>query len=222
MCGRFVIAQPRFERIEHILGTEFPPVALRYNIAPTQMVPVIRQTETGTYQMDDFRRGLIPFWSKESKIAYSTFNARVETVAAKPVFRTPFKSRRCLIPASGWFEWKTQSGKKHPYYFTSFGDEGLALADLWDHWRGADGTTIHSCTILVGDANELVSNVHDRMPIILPESAYQAWLDPKEDLRHIKELLVPYDSNRLHYWPVTPAVNQARNDYPELITAQSL
>jgi len=90
MCGRFVITHPHFDRIEHILGTEFPPVALRYNIAPTQMIPVIRQMETGTYPMDDFRWGLMPYWSNESKIAYSTFNARVEAVAEKPVFRTPF------------------------------------------------------------------------------------------------------------------------------------
>ena len=217
MCGRFAIAQPRFERIEHILGTEFPDLGMRYNISPTQLIPAIRLSQEGQYEMQDFRWGLIPFWSKESKVSYSTFNARVETVAEKPVFRAPFRSRRCLIPASGWFEWKTEGGKKLPYYFTSQGDEGLALAGLWDLWRDGDGTTIQSCTILVGDANELVSKVHDRMPVVLPESAYAAWLNPKDDLKHIRELLVPFDPKMLRGWPVTTAVNQSRNDYPELI-----
>ena len=102
-------------------------------------------------------------------------------------------------------------------YFTSQGDEGLALAGLWDLWRDADGSTIRSCTILVGDANELVAKIHDRMPVILPESAYAAWLNPKEDLRHVRELLGPFDASQLRGWPVTTAVNQARNDYPELV-----
>ena len=221
MCGRFVIAQTHFRRIEARLGTEFPPLPPRYNIAPTQRIPAIRQLEDGCYAMDDYRWGLIPFWSKEPKIPYSTFNARAETVADKPVFRAPFKSRRCLIPASGWYEWKTEAGKKHPYYFTSQDDEGLVLAGLWDHWQGAEGSSLQSCTILVGAANALVAKVHDRMPIILPESAFAAWLNPDEDQRHIRDLLVAYDADRLRAWRVTTAVNQASNDFPELITSQS-
>lgn len=217
MCGRYVIAQSRFARLERRLGAVFPELAPRYNIAPTQIIPAIRQMDDGHYEMGQFRWGLIPHWAKEPKIPYSTFNARAETVANKPAFRASYKSRRCLIPASGWYEWKTEAGKKKPYYFTSRGAEGLVLAGLWDQWHGADGTRLWSCTILVGAANDIVGQVHDRMPIILPESAYTAWLDPQEDLRHIGELLVPFDAHELRSWAVTPAVNQARNDYPELI-----
>ena len=217
MCGRFAVAQTRFERIEQILGTEFPERVPRYNIAPTQTIAVIRQAEHGGYVMEDFRWGLVPFWAKDSKLPYSTFNARIETVETKPVFRGPFKSRRCLIPASGWYEWKTEAGKKWPSYFTSAGDEGLALAGLWDTWHAPDGYTLRSCTILVGPANERVSTVHDRMPLILPDNAYRIWLDPAAPLDAIRALLQPFDADQLRGWPVTPAVNQARNDHPDLI-----
>lgn len=218
MCGRFAVAQTRFERIEQILATEFPERTPRYNIAPTQTIAAIRQSQDGAYVMEDCRWGLVPFWAKESKLPYSTFNARIETVETKPVFRAPFKTRRCLIPASGWYEWETKAGKKLPHYFTSAGDEGLALGGLWDTWHGPDGFTLRSCTILVGPANELVSTVHDRMPLILPDSAYRTWLDPNQPLDVIRSLLQPFDADQLRGWAVTPAVNQARNDYPELLT----
>jgi putative SOS response-associated peptidase YedK len=216
MCGRFAIATPRFSGIERVLGVTFQPIAPRYNIAPTQNIPVIRQSEQG-YEMTDLRWGLIPFWSKTPTTEYSTFNARIESVATKPAFRGPFRSRRCLIPASGLYEWKQEGGRKQPYYITGEDDEGIAIAGLWDEWRDISGFILASCTILVGPANERVAPIHDRLAIILPETAYAAWLDPKADLAQIKELLHPYPSDQMRCWPVSTAVNLAHNSAPELI-----
>lgn len=216
MCGRFAIATPRFTRIEQALGTTFQAVEPRYNIAPTQNIPVIRQSEH-SYAMTEMRWGLIPSWSKSPTTEYSTFNARIETVATKPAFRGPFRTRRCLIPASGLYEWKQEGGKKQPYFITGEDDEGIALAGLWDEWRDSSGITLASCTIIVGPANERVAAIHDRLAIILPETAYATWLDPKADLEQIKGLLRPYPSDHMRCWPVSTVVNQARKNAPELI-----
>ena len=216
MCGRFVIATPHFSRIERALATPFQAVEPRYNIAPTQHIPVIRQAEQG-YEMAELRWGLIPFWSKSPTTEYSTFNARSETVATKPAFRGPFRTRRCLIPASGLYEWKQEGGKKQPYFITGEDDEGMTFAGLWDEWRDRSGTTLASCTIIVGPANERIAPIHDRLAIILPENAYATWLDPQADLDQIQELLHPYPSDHMRCWPVSTAVNLARNDAPELI-----
>jgi len=116
MCGRFAITTARFNRLEATLRTTFPEVRPRYNISPSQTIPVIRQSAHGTHQMAEMRWGLIPYWSKEPRTPYSTFNARAETLAEKPAFRSPFRSRRCLVPASGFYEWKTEAGRKQPYY----------------------------------------------------------------------------------------------------------
>ncbi len=216
MCGRYAIATPRFTRIEQALDMEFQPVDLRYNIAPTQNIPIIRQTEHG-YEMVELRWGLIPFWSKTPTTDYSTFNARIETVATKPAFRGPFRTRRCLIPASGLYEWKQEGGKKQPYFITGEYDAGIALAGLWDEWRDRSGFTLASCTIIVGPANERVAPIHDRLAVILPESDYASWLDPQADINQIKGLLRPYPSDCMRSWPVSTAVNQARNNASDLI-----
>ncbi|MBP6421599.1 MAG: SOS response-associated peptidase [Propionivibrio sp.] len=216
MCGRYAIATPHFSRIEQVLGTTFQAVQPRYNIAPTQNIPIIRQTEHG-YELTELRWGLIPFWSKTPTTEYSTFNARIETVATKPAFRGPFRTRRCLIPASGLYEWKQEGGKKQPYFITGSDDEGIALAGLWDEWRDSSGFTLASCTILVGPANGLIAPIHDRLAIILPESACATWLDPNTSIEHASALLHPYPADQMRCWPVSTAVNQARNNTPELI-----
>ena len=216
MCGRFAIATPHFSRIERALGTPFQAVQPQYNIAPTQTIPIIRQTEHG-YEMTEMRWGLIPFWSKTPTTEYSTFNARIESVTTKPAFRGPFRTRRCLIPASGLYEWKLEGGRKQPYFITGEDDDGIAFAGLWDEWRDRSRYTLASCTIIVGPADELAAPIHDRLAIILPETAYATWLDPKADLDQINGLLCPYPSDHMRCWPVSTAVNQARNNTPELI-----
>lgn len=216
MCGRYAIATPHFSRIEQVLGTSFQAVQPRYNIAPSQNIPIIRQIDHGI-ELTELRWGLIPFWSKTPTTEYSTINARIETVATKPAFRGPFRTRRCLIPASGLYEWKQEGGKKQPYFITGMDDEGFAFAGLWDEWRDSSGFKLASCTIIVGPANELVAPIHDRLAIILPETTYAAWLDPKTSIEQVSGLLRPYPADQMRCWPVSKAVNQARNNAPELI-----
>lgn len=216
MCGRFVIATSSFSRIEATLGTRFPEIHPRYNISPSQTIPVIRESADGGYEMADMRWGLIPYWSQEPKISYSTFNARAETLAEKPAFREPFRSKRCLIPASGFYEWKTEAGRKQPYYLTAVDDGGLAFAGLWDEWRRPEESLL-SCTIVVGRPNELVAEIHDRMVLILAEDAYGAWLNPRASLDTVRSLMEPYPATRMRAWRVSPTVGNARNEAPALI-----
>lgn len=161
MCGRFAITQPRFEHIEAALGTHFVEVERRYNIAPTEPISVIRKA-ADEYVMNDMRWGLVPAWSKTPSTTYATYNAKIETVADKPAYRSAFKHRRCLIPASGFYEWHTgEDGIKQPYYFTLEDGREMAMAGLWEEWKGSDGSVLQSCSILVGKANSLVGKVHD-------------------------------------------------------------
>ena len=217
MCGRFAVSQPRFPHIEHALGTAFAAVQPGYNIAPTQPIPVIRQLEDA-YLMSDMKWGLVPAWSKTPTTTYSTFNARLETAAEKPVFRSAFRHRRCLIPASGFYEWHTEGQHKQPYYFTLATGTEMALAGLWEEWHGADGTILQSCTILVGAANALVGKVHDRMATIVPEQHYQDWLNPNEKMDYLLAMLtLPYLADKMKVWRVSPEVNSVRNQGAELI-----
>jgi putative SOS response-associated peptidase YedK len=217
MCGRFALAQPRFTRIEKELRATFDAVKPRYNIAPTQDIPVIHG-EDGHYVMENMRWGLVPAWSKEPKTTYSTFNAKVETVNEKPLFKSAFRHRRCLIPASGFYEWKKEGNRKLPYYFTLASCEEMALAGLWEEWRGHDGALLHSATILVGQANPLVNGVHDRMACIVPPDAFEDWLNPKEKPDYLLSLVQnPFDAGLMKCWPVTPAVNSVKNDNPHLV-----
>lgn len=216
MCGRFAIAAPRFERIEQALGVSFAPLAPRYNIAPTQPVDVVVDEGAHRYAMRPMRWGLVPHWSKEPTTKFSTFNARAETAPAKPAFRDAFRRRRCLIPASGFYEWKTAGKRKQPLYFTDDSGKGLAFAGLWDHWEGK-ADAIDSCTILVGPPNGLVAPVHDRMPVMLDEESFARWLDPQASPETLPDLLIPFPAHRMRSWPVDPAVGNARLDNPSLI-----
>lgn len=217
MCGRFAVSQPKFTRIEKALGTTFAPVLPRYNIAPTQPISVIRQIDD-EFVMSEMKWGLVPAWSKMPSTTYSTFNARLETVTEKPVFRSAFRHRRCLIPASGFYEWHTEDKHKQPYYFTFAGGEEMALAGLWEEWTGADGTVLQSCTILVGASNSLIGKIHDRMATIVPENHYQDWLNPNEKTDYLLAMLTaPYLADKMKAWKVSPQVNSVRNQGAELI-----
>ncbi len=217
MCGRFAVSQPRFARIEHALGATFEPVLPRYNIAPTQPISVIRQIEDA-YLMSEMKWGLVPAWSKTPSTTYSTFNARLETAAEKPAFRSAFRHRRCLIPASGFYEWHTEDKHKQPYYFTLASGEEMALAGLWEEWKGADGTVLQTCTILVGASNSLVGKIHDRMATIVPANHYQDWLNPDEKTDYLLAILTaPYLADKMKAWKVSPQVNSVHNQGAELI-----
>ena len=166
------------------------------------------------------RGGLIPPWDKDTKLAYSTINARADTVATKPAFRSAFKKRRCLVIADGYYEWLREGKAKLPYYYEVDGGKPFALAGLWESWRppGSDGDGLESCSLITTEANELQSQIHDRMPVILDEADYDTWLDPTVDDREMLErLLVPFPADRMTARPVSQYVNNARHEGPECI-----
>lgn len=221
MCGRYNIipnAEAWIEAFGILQGQEvIEGLAPRYNVAPSQAVPSVRvDTETGQRTACLLHWGLIPHWAKEKKIGYRMINARAETVADKPAFRTAFKRRRCLIPANGFYEWRKTDGKQ-PYNIRMTDGRPFAFAGLWEHWEG-EGETIESCTIIVTTANELLAPLHDRMPVILPSEDYGSWIDPAvADKEALLPLLKPYPPEGLEAYPVSRAVNSPKNDRPELI-----
>ena len=186
----------------------------RWNVAPTQPVPVIRRDSKGpTLRASLLRWGLIPSWASDPTIGARTINARSETAAGKPSFREPLRKQRCLIPADGFYEWRRSGKQKQPFCF-EVGDGGLfAFAGLWDNWRGPDGQVLETCTILTTTPNELLANVHDRMPVILAADEYDRWLDPAmQDTATALDLLRPFDSTFMRRYPVSTRVNLVAND----------
>jgi putative SOS response-associated peptidase YedK len=161
--------------------------------------------------------GLIPSWSADPKIAYRTINARSETAAKSPAFRSAFKDRRCLIPADGYFEWKKVGTKKQPYYFRMKDGGPLAFAGLWETWADKSGEHIETCTILTTDAGEIGKDIHPRMPVILEPKDYDLWLDTKEKAATVQPLLKSFPSELLTVGPVNPIVNNAKVDTPACI-----
>jgi putative SOS response-associated peptidase YedK len=209
MCGHFTLRSTRKELAEHF-GLEFPDIPPLYNIAPTQEVIAIRAAGVGR-ELIHLRWGLIPSWAKDQRVGTELINARAETVADKPSFRSPFKSRRCLIRADGFYEWRKAGSQKQPYHITLRNKGPFAFAGLWERWHGDEGD-IWSCSIITIEANELMLPLHDRMPVILPTKYYATWLDPaprsKEDLL---SLLKPFPSEAMPAVPVSTTVNNPRN-----------
>ena len=218
MCGRFVqYSDPEIYASQFDLDTlcETTP---RYNVAPTQPVLAIRQSDERRRALVRLRWGLVPAWSKGPDSRYSMINARAETVKSKPAYRNGFKHRRCLIPAEGFYEWKTGKGGKTPFLIRRQGGEPFAMAGLWERWHGGEGETIESCTIIVTDANELVQEIHDRMPVILGREDHAAWLDPDtKDADGLLAMLRPANPERWTTHPVSRQVNSPRNDGPDLL-----
>ena len=214
MCGRFVRKQPSAVYAE-LFGVDAVPGDASYNVAPTQPVAVVRLAGDRREAVL-LRWGLIPFWSKDGKQSF--INARADSVLEKPAFRNSIKKRRCLVLADGYYEWKTVGKAKQPYYFHRRDDRPFAFAGLWDTWKGPDGP-VESCAIITTDANELSRPIHDRMPVILPQAACSAWLEPKsDDLAELAELLKPFPSDELECYEVGQLVNNVKNNRPECIT----
>ncbi len=220
MCGRFTLRASR-EQIAALFQLpleQVPPLAPRYNIAPTQPVLALRVPHTtGHKELTFLNWGLIPFWADDPKIGNRMINARAESVADRPAFRAAFRYRRCLIPADGFYEWRKVNGRKQPYLIQHRDASPFAFAGLWEHWE-REGSVIESCTIITVPPNPLVAELHDRMPAILPEEDYALWLDPHvQDKRRLLPLLRPYPAERLEAFPVSPRVNNPRNDDPDLV-----
>jgi putative SOS response-associated peptidase YedK len=210
MCGRFVLMAAGKLLAEHFQLNHEPSIEPRHNIAPSQLVAVVRLEPGSTIrELQMLRWGLIPFWAKDQSIGYKMINARAETVGKKPAFREAFKRRRCLIPADGFYEWKRIEKRKQPYLVQMANGALFAFAGLWDRWTGPESETIESCTILTTDANELVSRLHDRMPVILSPGDYERWLDPNvKNLDGLMQLLSPFPADFMTAYPVSPELNK--------------
>lgn len=222
MCGRFVLRASPEQLADLFSLPEEPWVEPRYNIAPTQPVGIVRMNPaTLAREWTHVQWGLIPSWARDPSMGQKMINARSETVREKPSYRAAFKRRRCLVPASGFYEWKKTAGGKQPYFITVKG--GLfAIAGLWETWNSPDGGELSTCTLLTTDANEAVSVLHDRMPVIIAPEEYSFWLgsgkdDPPEYLTNLQHLLRPFDDDAMEMWPVSKNVNNVRNEGAELL-----
>lgn len=211
MCGRYVLAKPRCRSaVEREYFGSLDKFPERYNVAPTQTMPIARLVD-GKPQLTLARWGF-PFGSNDDTTTHRTINARAETVATKPIFRSAYESRRCLVPASGYYEWQTRTSGKQPYYFTTRDSSLLAFAGLWERAQ-PDGDGLICYTIIVGEPNPLTQDVHDRVPIIVDPKDWNTWLTASDPAA----LLKPCRDNLLQKYPVSPAVNSPNNDAPELI-----
>jgi putative SOS response-associated peptidase YedK len=217
MCGRYrrTTSAEELARRYHIAIPPQRDVPISWNIAPTQEVLTIRYNpETKQRTLDTLRWGLVPNWAKDAKIAYKTINARAETVDTAPSYRQAFKKRRCLVPCDGFYEWEKINGGKVPYSIGMQDDSAFVFAGLWEGWKDpANGEWLHTCTIITGEANEFVREIHPRMPVILPEEHHDSWLTGEAG----KEILIPFPADRMKAWPIDARVNSPRNNDPELI-----
>jgi putative SOS response-associated peptidase YedK len=218
MCGRYrLTAKERYMR-DHFGLEDDLSWTPRWNIAPTQQVPIVRQNNKEPKRTFSLARwGLIPYWAKDRSIAVKTINAMSETAAEKPAFREAMSRRRCLIPADAFYEWLRIGVKeKQPYSFGMIDDSVFAFAGLWDRWRDAGDEVLETCTILTTKPNSLVADVHDRMPVILRQEDYDLWLDPGvTNPAHVAECLKPFHSGLMKKYPVSMRVNRTENDGPD-------
>jgi putative SOS response-associated peptidase YedK len=214
MCGRFTLFEPDQLLAREFGVSGFPPLEPRYNIAPSQSVAAVRVVPAGSGRELAFLRwGLIPSWSKDPGIGNRLINARAETAREKPSFRTAFRRRRCLIPASGFYEWQRQERGKQPYYVRLRDRRPFAFAGLWDRWENPDGGAVETCTILTTAANAVLAPIHDRMPVILPPGEHGRWLDPSlRDADTLMPLLVPFPPGEMLAHPVSTRVNNPAVD----------
>ena len=218
MCGRYRLSRKKQLIEEYFETTPWEDDWIpRYNIAPTQLVPVIRRhPREAVRQLSAMKWGLIPHWAKKPSAAASTINAKSETAATKPAFRDPLKLRRCLIPADAFYEWKKVGNTKQPYCFEVNDGQLFAFAGLWDGWRDSSGQWVKTCSILTTTPNAVTSTVHDRMPVILNPDSYDLWLDPGvQDMAAVSKLLKPYDPSPMRCYPVSSRVNHVGNDDEE-------
>ena len=218
MCGRYRLSR-RKQLVEEYFDTasdaeDWNP---RFNIAPTQPIPVIRQhPKEPIRKLSLMRWGLIPSWAKDSSVAVSMITARAETAATKPAFRDALKLRRCLVPADGFYEWVRTGKAKQPYCFEVNDGELFAFAGIWDRWKDPSGNWVKTCSILTTTPNAVTAAVHDRMPVILDPDGYDLWLDPgMTNVTEASELLQPYDARLMRCYPVSTRIDSVVNDDEE-------
>ncbi len=239
MCGRFVATAPPGELADYfqaVLSESVADAELEpsYNVAPTNQVHTVRARE-GHREIEAMRWGLVPSWAKDQKIGSRMINARADTVATKPAFRSAVKKRRCLVPADGFYEWHKVEGQKlkDPYFITRKDGEPVVFAGLWEAWKPKPGTEAYdvameqagsddlpwliTCTLITTDPNKEMKSIHHRMPVLVPPSDWDRWLDPDNGVDQVSDILVPAPDDLLEVTRITTRVNNVRNKGPELI-----
>lgn len=221
MCGRYTISSPGEVVAEVFELAEVPALEPRYNVAPTQEVPIVRLESAGERRrLAAVRWGLVPPGARDPAIASQLINARSESVDQKPAFADSFLRRRCLVVADGFYEWRKAGRERWPYYIRRRDRRPFGFAGLWASWTSAAGEAVESCTILTTEPNALVAPLHDRMPVILARESHADWLDPGADPEQLKRLLAPPPEGELEAYAVSPAVNSVANDTPANVQPQ--
>jgi putative SOS response-associated peptidase YedK len=219
MCGRYAVFAGK-EKIQEAFGVTSDDSGLfepNFNATPGSLLPVVLLGKARVKRIGSLRWGLIPSWAEELSVGYSMINARSETLLEKPSFKKPFQRQRCIVPASGFYEWQTLGKTKIPYYIRTLDQEVMGFAGLFDKWE-KDGQTVFSFTIITTNANDLLAPLHERMPVILRKKEYDDWLDPLfDDLGMLQGMLRAYPTERMALYRVSEAVNSATNNGPELV-----
>lgn len=216
MCGRFALFASPELLAEYFALAEPPSLAAHYNVTPGQDIAAVRVDRDGVRRLRALRWGLVPFWAKDATIGRRLINARLDSLASKPAFREALTRRRCLIPASGFYEWGVDpTGKKQPFFIRPRSEPLLVIAGLWERWRQQGGEPLETCVIVTTDANALLAPIHDRMPVVLSRAAQEVWLDPSSDVATIAELAA--QGPELETRAVGTAVNDPRNDDERVI-----
>ena len=219
MCGRTFLTHLIEELAEEFGVEALPAMPPRYNIAPGQDVLAVRvHPDTGRRGFSLLRWGLVPWWAKDTKSTRPLVMARAETAGKRPAFRDAFRSRRCLMPASGFYEWRRAGSTRQPFVVRRKDRRPFAIAGLWDRWKAPDGSRLESCAVLTTGANEVVAPIHDRMPAILDRADFEAWLDPgREDVDELQGLLRPYPAQALEAYAASTRVNRVEVDDPSCL-----
>jgi putative SOS response-associated peptidase YedK len=222
MCGRYVRKSTRRELAQWfgVDVSEIPDFGPSYNAAPQSIQPIVRlNRDTGQREIALLRWGLVPYWSKDSKVGYSTINAKAETITSAPAFREAIRHRRCLVPADAFYEWQRLDAKaKQPFAIALTSGEPYAFAGVWESWRDPQTREpLETFTVITTEANEVLKPLHDRMPVILEPRDYERWLAPADPAQLPVDLLRSYDSDRMKAWKVDPRVGNVKNDDPELL-----
>lgn len=222
MCGRFTLHTSANVLAQLFDLPKTPMLVPRYNIAPTQPVAIVRSgRQPDLREWALVKWGLVPSWAKDPAIGVRMINARAETAAEKPSFRAAYKRRRCLVPADGFYEWQKIGSRKQPHYIHLRDGGPFAIAGLWEHWHGADGSELETCTLLTTEPNDLMAPLHNRMPVIIAPEDYAEWLDNSREDRQflsiLQHLLRAYPSDQMATYPVSPYVSNARNEGEECI-----
>ena len=221
MCGRFSLTDidSIFSRFGVIISKDInKKITPHYNIAPTQKIPVIYKDKNQENRIEFMKWGLVPYWAKDPKIGYKMINARAETLTQKPSFKHLLKSKRCLVPSSGFYEWKRIDKRKVPYYIGIKNSRIFSFAGLYDNWKDSVGNELKTFTIITTNSNNTLKPIHNRMPVILEEEFEEDWLDVKtHDFDSLKQMLKPYPDDKMIAYAVSTEVNNPSNDNPELI-----